>query len=216
MSTTTHQPTHNVLRYLGIIVGLLVLPLLAPSTTLAQFLVITDCNGFTRAAERIGDKAQKVELNIRGARDGARVSLTNEASGAVVYADVVDNVALFFGILAGTYILGSDDSNLVLETIELSPTPLVGSMGSTIVGALTVGGGLTGGIIGITELTDGNPGNESAPPPPTPSPTPVPNCPVCDPDNTPPSLNGEDDFFDGNPPSGDNGVEADEPLSPAT
>jgi len=190
---------------------------LTPIAASGQFLVINDCNGFTRAAERIGDQAQKVEFDIGNARDGARVTLTNNATGAVTVSDVVGKSAIFFDVLPGVYTITTEDTNLFINAINLSPMPLVGGVTSMIVGGLVVGGGATGGILAIHELTKGDPSGEPTPAPsPSPTPTPQPDCPVCDPDDSPPSLDDEDDFFDERPPFDDATSASNLQLSPAT
>lgn len=173
---------------------------LHPTTALTQFLIINDCNGFTRAVEQVGDKARNIELDVSSAQgnvSSARVSLTNDVTGEVHYAAAKGGKVTFGNVMPGIYTVGTGETNLIIGAIKFSPLPILGTAGSTIVGALVVGGGATAGIIGvdaIVDATEGDPGD--SPPPPTPTPEPLPDdCAVCDPDASPPPLD-EDDFSD--------------------
>lgn len=168
----------------------------------AQFLVINDCNGFTRAVEKVGSDARNVQFEVAGSEggnvSGARVSLTNNATGEIRFAAAQGGKVHFGNVMPGIYTVATEQTGLILSSISFSPLPILGVAGSTLVGGAVVGGGAAGGIIGvdaIVKATDGDPGS---PPTPTPTPTPEPTpdeCSVCDPDANPPPLD-ESDFAD--------------------
>jgi len=190
-------------RALGSVVAS-ILCLVSVSTTEvhAQFLVINDCNGFTRAFEQVGNDARNIQFDVSGVQggdvSGARVSLTNNVTGDIRYAAAKSGRVAFSNVLPGAYTVATEATGLIVGAISFSPVPLLGIAGSTLVGGTVVGGGIVGAILGvdaIIEATDGDPG---APPAPTPTPEPTPDddCAVCDPDASPPPLD-ESDFADG-------------------
>lgn len=168
----------------------------------AQFLVINDCNGFTRAVEQVGNEVRNVQFDVSGVQggdvSGARISLTNNTTGEVRFAAARGGKVSFGSVSPGIYTVATEEAGLILGAIKFSPLALLGVTGSALVGGAVVGGGITGVVLGVDAIinaTDGDPGSSPIPTPvPTPEPTPD-ECSVCDPDASPPPLD-EGDFAD--------------------
>ncbi len=131
----------------------------------AQSLVVLDCQGFTRAAQKTDPGLKsKVQVKVSSTgtpADGAHVQLTNVATSDVVSVVSEQGLATFENLPSGTYVLKVAESNLVIETVT------VGSMG---VGAIAAGGALlgaglgggaavTGVVAGTSDLVDNIGGN---------------------------------------------------------
>jgi len=165
----------------------------SPASVHAQFLLINDCNGFTRAAENVTGKPQRVQFDVSSAQgnvSNARISLTNDITGEVRFAAAKGGNVTFFDVLPGVYTVATEEQGLTIGAIKFTPMYLLGGPLSTVVGGLVVGGGVAGGIIGvnaIADATDGNPGAEPTPEP-TPTPAPTDDCTACNPDEEPPPL----------------------------
>jgi hypothetical protein len=190
----------RILRIHSVIISLAGALLLSGANSLeAQFLVINDCNGFTRAVEQVGDNARNIELDVSGSQgnvSGARVSLRNDITGEFRFSAAKGGKVVFAKVPPGIYTIATEQTGLILGAIKFSPLAALGAVGSSVIGGLVVGGGAVIGVVGveaIREATDGDPG---AAPTPTPNPEPTPDdCAVCDPDSSPPPLD-EEDFAD--------------------
>lgn len=199
--------------------------LYAPSLH-AQSLVITDCQGITRAVRQAKPESlNKVEVDVSqatgGPANGSDVTLTNSVTGETASVEVTNGKAVFTNLRPGTYSLAVAESNLQIGAIVLAPMGVTTVAGAAIVGgAVVAGGGAAAGAgVAIADEVDSTDSDDEDPVPPTPvptqppSPTPppveptptqVPDC-NCDPDAEPTPI---DDFF------GDEAAARPVPVSP--
>jgi len=183
----------------------------APMPAAAQSIMINDCQGFTRAVQRV-EPGQTNNLNIDvvdaagNPADGVNVSLTNTSTGTTTTVSSSKGVATFANLAPGSYTLASAAPGVVLGTVSFTTGALIlGSSAPLVVGGVAAGGIAAGSAVAavaIADATDGNPAEATPTPTPTPQPTatpaptrtPPPACDICDPDATPKPL--PDDNFD--------------------
>lgn len=187
------------------------------ASAFSQSLVITDCQGFTRAVKDVepgSSNKVEIELNQAGApAESAEATLTNSVTGEVTAALSKKGLVTFENISSGTYALNITDPNNKAGFILIAPMGVSGGLATTV-GVITgvVGAGAAVGIgVAIEDEIDDSDSNdppsgsgpnpqepeEPAPQPgpnPTPQPTPIPTPDPfpCDPDEEPPPL---DSFF---------------------
>jgi hypothetical protein len=178
----------------------------------AQSLVVTDCQGFTRASQRVQPHSlNSIEVEVKQASgstpaDGASAKLTNQVTAQIMRTRIGGGRARFENLPPGVYALELEDPNLIIGLIRTSTDP-IGILGTSalIVGA---GGALVGSGIGVARIIDSIDGSSSddgalAPTPvptpedtPRPAPTRIPiratptpdDCPQCEPGRVPPPL----------------------------
>lgn len=131
-------------RYLLI---LLLYCLLFPITLWSQALLITDCQGFTRAVQSLNPGSLgKVNINVADAlgnpADGIEVTLTNSATGEVTTAVSQNGIASFSNVTAGSFSVGSSTAGTAIGSVTVG-TMGVGTVAASGVVAATgaVGGG---------------------------------------------------------------------------
>lgn len=182
-----------------------------PDSSLAQGLVILDCQGITRAVhETPTNELNRVEVEVSdpqgGTIQGREVELVNNVTGTSFSSTVENNRVVFDGVPAGNYsivVTGSSMSVGVI-TIGLSRLGLFASGGLVTGGLLVAGGSIAGGIEIADRISGGDGGRsptplptptpsgsstpEPAPGQPTPAPSPTPTVCDCEPDAEPSPL----------------------------
>jgi hypothetical protein len=178
----------------------------------SQSVVITDCQGITRAIhETRGTEFSKVQVQVSEAdgvpSNGTSVELVDNVSGQIYVSQTSAGIAVFDGVAIGNYSLVVKGSNLIVGTVTIGSTGLgLIAASGVVIGAIAgAGGAVIGGVALVDEIdkqTNGNADNQPTPLPttiPSPRPTSVPNIPNptptpcnCVPDAEPTPL---DDFF---------------------
>ena len=217
LTTLMSNPLALFMRHARLIAILLsALVITRPLAVYAQGLVITDCQGITRAIHQTrATEVNKVQIQVTesgGApSNGASVQLTDNVSGQVYTAQTNSGMAVFNGVPVGNYSMVVTGSNLSVGSVTIGSTGLgVAAASGVVAGGVIAGGGaLAGGVIAVDEINtqiEGNSNNEATPTPqpttiPTPNPTSIPSATPqatptpcnCVPDAEPTPL---DNFFD--------------------
>ncbi len=187
-----------------IIVSLLVLS--GPAYVSAQSILITDCQGFTRAAQKVkANSLNSVEINVSEVQSQVAqqvdVTLTNTATGQSVTSAAQNGVVVFKDVAPGAFTVTSSASGVGITSVAVLPAGLTTIAASGVIaGAAAVGGGVTTGVVIATDEVVNQIDGKSDSPAPTPtaepSPTPLPPVPTpdcnCDPSAEPDPI---DDFF---------------------
>lgn len=212
------RPDPLKVRIVAILIAAVVCTALAPLEGRAQGLVITDCQGITRAFhETRGTELNKVQIQVSEASGapstGSPVQLTNNITGQTFTVQTNSGVAVFNGVPAGNYSMVVTGTNLSAGTITVGSTGLGAvAAGGVVAGGVAAGGGaVIGGVAVVDEVESQIAGDSKPTPTPTPTPevtenpapiqTPIPPTPEptptpcdCVPDAEPTPL---DNFFDG-------------------
>ncbi len=206
-------------RRISLVYYIFVLVLIAPALSRAQSILITDCQGFTRVAQKVkANSLNNIEVQVSNsaqqATEQVQVTLTNSVTGQSVTASAQNGVAVFQNIAPGSFSVTSSAAGVSFASITVAPVALstVAAVGVVTGGAVVGGGAATGIVIGTTEIVDQvqnknsepEPTPTPLPPTPTPQATPTPDC-ACDPNAEPEPI---DDFFN-------KAVPTPSPLSPA-
>lgn len=161
-----------------------VLFVLVPGISFAQ-LMITDCNGFTRALHRVDPGSlNNVDITVSDAlgnpAEGVEVTLTNSATGETVTAVSQNGVASFNNLAAGSFSMSSPAAGATVGAVSVAPVGVGTATAVGVVGtsAAAAGGGAVGvgevtGIDIVDEITNNEP-DPTPTPTPTPAPTPEP------------------------------------------
>jgi len=166
-------------------------------------LRIVDCDGVTRASQRVDPATRnRVEVEVRDSSgqpaNGQEVSVTNATTGQIVTATALNGVVVFPELAPGVWSMTSSASGLVFSSVAIGADLTLAAASAALGGAVLVGGGVTVGVVEVVDQIDGGSSNDQGVPTPlptmlpTPLPTPLP-C-NCDPDEDAPELD-EDDFF---------------------
>ncbi|RMG41870.1 MAG: hypothetical protein D6719_07670, partial [Candidatus Dadabacteria bacterium] len=135
---------------------LLLAYLFMPVAVCAQ-LVITDCQGFTRAVQSVEPgQLSNVEINVTDAlgnpADGIQVQLTNSATGEVTTAVAKNGVATFENLSSGTFSVSSSATGASIGSVSVST---VGVTAVTATTATRVGVTATNeAVAGVTAVTN--------------------------------------------------------------
>ena len=214
MPKKTHSDNKNMWPawfFQRVLISALVATLCWSTSATAQSLLITDCQGFTRALEQVDPGSlNQVDVEIAGTSgapaNGVEVTLTNAVSGEATTVSSTDGVASFGGIGAGTYAISSSATDVIIGGIVINS----GGAAAIVAGSagLILGGGVVAGAAVIVDDAVNGGGNNSGPteiptaepstqptasPNPTsqptfaPTPVPTPDC-DCDPNETPTPL----------------------------
>lgn len=178
------------------------------SSAFAQSLLVTDCQGFTRAARSVKPNSlNRVEINVSDVSgnpiDNVQVTLTNSATGEVSTATAKSGIAVFENVAPGAFSVSSSAAGVSFSTIAIAPGALstLAATGVVAGGAVVSGGAATGVVVGATDVVNSATNNDSEP---EPTPTPLPPTPIptiaptptidcqCNPDAEPTPI---DDFF---------------------
>ncbi|MBX7144032.1 MAG: carboxypeptidase-like regulatory domain-containing protein [Oligoflexia bacterium] len=189
---------------------LLLVQLLHIQPTYGQSLLITDCQGFTRAAKSVKPNSlNRIEVNVSDVSgnplDNVQVSLTNSATGEVSTVTAKSGVAAFENVAPGAFSVSSSAAGVSFSSIAIAPGALstLAATGIVAGGAVASGGAATGVVIGATDavnsVTNNNSDPDPTPTPIPPTPTPIPTVEAtptidcqCNPDAEPTPI---DDFF---------------------
>ena len=126
----------------------------------AASLVVTDCQGATRAVEDItSGSSRTVELSMtdtEGAAvaDGATLTLTNSSTGKKIIGSAKNGLISFDNVVAGTWTACPASQDAVLKKVALVSTP---TLASDTTDGLILGTGIVGaGIAAVGFSRDSN------------------------------------------------------------
>jgi hypothetical protein len=153
----------------------------SPVTVYSQGLVITDCQGITRAIHQTrATELNKVQIQVTESggvpSNGASVQLTDNISGQVYTTQTNSGMAVFNGVPVGNYSMVVSGSNLTVGTVTIGSTGLgvVAASGVVAGGVVAGGGAIAGGVVAVDEINTQISGNSNSGPTPTPQPTTIP------------------------------------------
>lgn len=181
--------------------GLLFL-LIAPCGAEAQSLMIFDCQGFTRAIQKVQPNVgSRLELQVQGAESSqsAQVTITNNVTGETLSAQTQNGVAVFNNVPPGSFTVGATGANTTLGAVTIAPMTVSTAAAATALGTTTVvgGGAAAGGTIVVDDTLNlgiTSPTNQGDAPPDTTTPggedpaTPVDQSPETPPAELPPTT----------------------------
>lgn len=146
--------------------------LLLPTLGQAQSLMIFDCQGFTRAIQKVQpNMGSRLELQVQGAEStqSAQVTITNNVTGQTLTAQAQNGVAVFENIPPGSFTVGATGANTTLGAVSIAPMTVSTAAATAAVGTTTVvgGGAAAGGAVVVDDTLNLGitaPANEESPP----------------------------------------------------
>lgn len=138
---------------------LCVLSMLSALPVHAQ-LILTDCQGFTRAVQNVDPGSlNDVQVSVNDAAgnplDGVEVQLTNSVTGEVITVLSQNGVATFQGVGTGTFSISSTAAGATVGTVSITTTAVATGLALIAVTTAAVLGGAatTGIVVGVDEAT---------------------------------------------------------------
>ena len=141
-----------------VLIGFGVASALVTGNALADELVVSDCNGATRAVEQIEANAKRdLTLNLGSDATSIKGTLTNSISGEKKASNAKDNSITFKGVSAGKWNFCLTPNANVEKVAFIAPETGSSTVKTALVGAGVLGGGVAaamGNNSGSASLAD--------------------------------------------------------------